>query len=223
MARLPRLSAPGLPHLVLQTGHGGGIVAADAVDAEAFVAAFAESARTEGVALHAYAVGERRIVLLATPARAEGLSRAMQQAGRRHTLAFNRRHGRGGTLWGGRFRAAVIEPGSWLVAAMRHLESDAAGPAWRSSADHHLGRQVDRRITEHPAFWALGNTPFEREAAYRALLAQPLPAAQAAAIEHAMAHGWALGSPAFLSGLAETLARPVQPRRAGRPRRESTP
>jgi putative transposase len=68
-----------------------------------------------------------------------------------------------------------------------------------------------------PEIWALGNTPFEREAAYRSLLAAGLPATQAQALRQAALGGWAAGSAAFALDLSRATARPARPRPRGRP------
>ena len=154
----------------------------------------------------------------------------MQRLGRRYTAEFNRRHGRSGTLWDGRFRATVVEAERHLVEALCHVESDAAmaGDAQappaerRSSAAHHLGLAVDPLVSDHARFWALGNTPFERHAAYRLLVLQPAPPAQRQRFDDAVRKGWAVGSPAFLAALAATTPRRLQPLAPGRPRRTSS-
>lgn len=228
MARLPRLSIAGLPHLIEQAGHNGQPVFTDSTDRAAYRALLAESAARAGVAVHAYCLASARVVLLATPPRADSLSGMMQGLGRRYTAWFNRRHKRSGTLWSGRFRATVIEPDAELVPAMRHVESDAAiagdatssAPDERlSSAAHHLGLAHDSLVSDHAAFWALGNTPFDRHAAYRREVMQPLGSSERARFDEAMRKGWALGSPGFLQMLARQSTRRLEPRRPGRPRR----
>lgn len=228
MARLPRLSIAGLPHLVEQSGHNGQLVLTDATDRAAYRRLLGESAGQAGVAIHAYCLGATRVVLLATPERADSLSRMMQGLGRRYTSWFNRRHQRSGTVWSGRFRATVIDPEAEVVAAMRHVEADAAlaGDAAAqldeervSSAAHHLGVIHDPLVSDHAAFWALGNTPFDRHAAYRRQVMQPLEPAQRARLDDAMRKGWALGSEAFLQSLARESPRRLAPSRPGRPKR----
>ena len=89
---------------------------------------------------------------------------------------------------------------------------------------HHLGHRNDPAVADHPLFWALGNTPFDREMAYRRLFEQGLGAAQARQLEEVAVKGWALGSTAFLSMVAVRVERPVRPRPRGRPRKkESVP
>ena len=65
-------------------------------------------------------------------------------------------------------------------------------------------------------FWRLGNTPFEREATWRALNQLPLDAGQAQAIRDAAAKGWALGGHSFLREAARATDRRLAPLARGR-------
>jgi putative transposase len=80
---------------------------------------------------------------------------------------------------------------------------------------------MDAIVTEHAAYWRLGNTPFEREARYRLESAQLLAPAQAQALLSAADRGWPVGPDEFIGTLAGATARPLRPRARGRPRRPS--
>lgn len=226
MARLPRLAVAGLPHLVALYGHSAQPVFVDDEDRRQFLAALRESALLQRVAVHAYVLLADHVHLLLTPPTGDALGPLMQGLGRRYGAAFNRRHGRRGTLWAGRFRATVVQPGAPLADAMLFIDhhpvrSGLVGAApdypW-CSARHHVGAVRDALITECSAWWVLGNTPFEREAAYRQLLADGLPVARVAALADAGRKGWPLGDEGFLANLAQQADRPVRPRPRGRPR-----
>ena len=90
-----------------------------------------------------------------------------------------------------------------------------AGPV--SSRGHHLGRRQDSLVTDHPVFWALGNTPFEREAAYRALLSAGLSGRERDVLEQGVHKGWPLGSARFIDTLAGQTTRRLVPLKRGRP------
>jgi putative transposase len=218
MARLPRLVLPDHAHCVIQRGHGDRPVFADAADRAAYVAALREAAAAEGVRVHAWALLDSEVRLLATPPDAAALGRSMQAVGRRYVSAYNRRHGRSGTLWDGRFRCAVVEPGEMRLAVLRWIDGAASQPGV-TTASQRLGGTRDGLVFDPPEVWALGNTPFEREAAYGALLDEGLPAGLAAEIRQRSLGGWALGSPRFLSWIGAQVERPAQPRAPGRPRR----
>jgi putative transposase len=231
MARLPRLVLPGTAHTVMQRGSGGSPVVHDARDRQAWLEALAAAAEGRAVAVHAFAIGEAATWLLATPHEATALGALVQDLGRRYVAGFNRRHARRGPLWDGRFRAAALEAGPWVRFALAWIDAGAdlvsppaevgttpAGAGWHSSAPHRTGAGTLPWLTDPPEFWALGNTPFEREAAWRRVLAEPLPAPQRAALMAAATGGWALGSPAFLRRGAAVAGRPLVPRPRGRPR-----
>jgi putative transposase len=250
MARLPRLSLVDVVHYVRQRGHNRGAIVRDAQDAEQLLQILRESARANGVSLHAYAIGHAELRILATPDAESGVSRMMQSLGRRYAVWVHRRNASSGSLWEGRFRCALIEAGDPTVQAMRHVEAMAAASVEltdspglsgstdgtlerdgvalpstlvRSSLPHHTGGRRDPALVDPPEYWALGNTPFDRESRYRDLVAEPLAPATVESMERAIAGAWAFGSPAFLQTLAQHTQRPLAPRARGRPRRVEPP
>ena len=223
MARLPRLSLAGYPHWLIQRGHSANPVFADSVDRLAFLAALKEAAAAEQVLIHAYALLDTEVHLMATPAAATGLSRMMQSLGRRYVSAYHRRHGGRGTLWDGRFRCAVVETGATLLDVVCLIDG-LAGPAPEagvSSLGHRAGGESQALLADPQAYWLLGNTPFDRQAAWRARVGDGLSAARASALRAAALGSWAVGSASFAASIAAEAARPATPRPRGRPRLRS--
>lgn len=220
MARLRRLSLAGCPHWLIQRGHSGSPVFADAADRLAFLAALKEAAVAEKVQVHAYALLDNEVHLLATPATSTGLSRMMQSLGRRYVSAYHRRHGGNGTLWDGRFRCAVVEAGVTLLDVLCLIDglSGAAPEVGASSLVHRAGGECEALLVDPQAYWLLGNTPFDRQAAWRKRVGEGLPAERASAFRAAALGSWAVGSPAFAASVAELASRPATPRPRGRPR-----
>ena len=220
MARLPRLVVPGEAHYLILRAHSGlgaqGICV-DAFDRNACLTALQQAAVAEGVQIYAYALLPAELHLLATPEQATSLSRLVQALGRHYGTAYNRRHGRRGTLWDGRYRCAVVEPGATRLNALRLIDGLSAEPG-ATSLDHHSGRARAALLRELPEVWALGNTPFEREAALRNLLAQELAPPVADTLRLAALGGWAAGSAGFAAAVASACDRPARPRPRGRPR-----
>ncbi len=230
MARLSRFVVAGQAHHVGLRAVAGGQAFIDAADHLLFLEALRRSASENHVAVHACTLWADEVQLLATPVAAEDLGRTMQALARFYVGAFNRRHGRSGALWQGRFRAAPVGGAAELLNCMLYIEQaprryGASGPVvdfmW-SSAAHHAGIRHDPMLAGVPpasGYWLLGNTPFEREAAYAALLEVPLPAEQLARVEASTMKGWAMGSGEFIASLgSETPRRPVA-RARGRPRK----
>jgi putative transposase len=222
MARLPRAVVAGSVHLVIHRGHNGQPVLIASADRLAFRDALAAAARDAEIQLHGYGFGSNEVRLLVTPLESASLGLLMQSVGRRFVRQYNARHHRSGTPWEGRFRSTVIDAPVWFMPCLRFVEacaSDAvaSGDPAASSEAHHLGRWLDDLVTDHPLFWALGNTPFEREAAYRTLLSQPLTSAQEEQMRSASLKGWALGPPDFARAVADATGRRQMPKARGRP------
>jgi len=227
MARLPRLLLPGQPHhLMLRGNNRQPIVHADA-DRQQVLEFLRDGARQYRVAIHAYALMDNHLHLVATPEDEQGISKMMQSLGRRYVAWFNHKYGRTGTLWEGRFRATVIDSERYFLACMRYVELNPVRAGlcalpedfpWSSCASH-LGRRSDALLSEHLLYWTLGNKPFEREMAYRELLMEGCTEAERLSITQATLKGWPLGSSGFLRALADQTQRRVQPQARGRPRK----
>lgn len=231
MARLPRFTLAGMPHLVVQRGHNGSPIVIDDEDRRSWRTLLAEAAATERVAVHAWGLGETQFGLVLTPPRPASLGAVLQSIGRRYVAAFNRRHGRRGTLWDGRFRSCVLEPGPRVIDCMLYVEGAWAVPGLTpdpggtepdgqaSSLPHHLGQRQDALVVDPPAYWALGNTPFDRQAAYRRLAEGGGLPGVLAGIERAVGRGRPLGSELFLARLEAETGQTIRPRPRGRPPR----
>ena len=225
MARLPRLALAGQVHLVNLRCRAGQTMVVDDEDRRRYSVALLESSREHAVAVHAYALLDDELLLLATAPEPGSLGRFMQAVARRYVRPFNRRHGRSGALWEGRFRSTVVDPASFLLVCMRLVEQapvrkggvGQAGDWGWSSAAHHAGRKTDSIIVEHAAYWQLGNTPFERQALYVRESAVMLSDAVVNELLAAVRHGWPVGTPAFLAALGDASERPVHRRPRGRP------
>jgi len=231
MARLPRLVVPHQPHHMIQRGHDHHTIFRDADDHVAFLERLKEGAKRFKVAIHAYVLMPDHVHILATPADTEGLARMMQWIGRYYVPYFNQKYQRSGTLWQGRYKATVLDAEVYLLLCSRYIELNplrsglVATPAdypW-SSYQHHIGAKPDPLITDHPVYWALGNTPFDREVAYKQMAEQMLEQSQIKAITDATLKGWALGADEFKTGLEKRVSRRVSPAKRGRPTRKTEP
>jgi putative transposase len=229
VARLARLSIAGHPHHVLLRAAGGLTAFRTAEDFRCFLDCLRVAAAKERLAIHAYVLMPKHVRLLVTPPSGASIGRAMQSLGRRYVRWFNARYQRRGRLWGGRYRCSVIEAAEYLLDCARFIETepiraalttDAASYPW-SSLRHHLGLVADAAVTDHAIAWGLGNTPFERQSAYRALLGTPLSEERIRRLEWGAEHGWAVGSEHFLTGLGRESQRRLTPGRRGRPRRNA--
>ena len=231
MARLVRLYIPGMPQHVILEAQPSALAFRDGEDLTCFAETLRQASKAHGFAIHAYALMPQAVHLLGSPTDADAVPKTMQALGRRYVAIHNRRHRRDGPLWEGRYRATVIDPEQHLLMISRLMESlsgdvallseDGRSPpsARRSSYPHHIGLAIDPTITDHPLYWALGNTPFERQRAYRSLAELPLPDDVVAHVIDATRKGWILGDAAFRARCERLANRRIVPLPRGRPKK----
>ena len=222
MARLPRVSPPGVPQHVIQRGNNRQVCFVADADFAAYAQWLHEAACSHSVAIHAWVFMTNHVHLLATPQVTDGLSRMMQALGRRYVRYFNRAYRRTGTLWEGRFRSCLVEADDYLLTCQRYIELNpvragmVSHPAeYRWSSFHANGLGVSARLwTPHEIYLRLGANPPERQLAYRELFRASLDNADVTDIRTAVHKGLALGNQRFrseieqLTGRRQTAGRP---------------
>lgn len=227
MARLPRLDLPHIPQHVIQRGNNRQpcFVAED--DYIRYREDLADAATYSGCAIHAYVLMTNHAHPLVTGAERGAVSRMMQRLGRRYVACFNASYRRTGTLWEGRFKASLIDSERYLLTCYRYIElnpvraaivADPADYRWSSYASN-AGGKADRLITPHPYYLALGNDAASRQAAYRTLFAQAIGEDELADIRAHVQQQKALGTSRFQAAIEAQLARKVEIRPRGRPRK----
>ncbi len=225
MARLPRLTVPGYANHIIQRGNNRQAIFTSMADYEMLLALLHENAQKFGVAVHAYVLMTNHCHLLATSETDKGLPLMMQAVGRRYVRYFNDVQERSGTLWEGRYRSTLIQADRYLLACMAYMDlnpvrallvREAKDYPW-SSHGHYIGQRDDKIVSPHSLFWALGNTPFAREAAYAELVRAGISPAQQAELTRSALNGWALGDESFVNDLQKRTDRRVVKGQAGRP------
>ncbi len=149
MARPIRIEIAGGWYHVTARGNERRAIFRDDHDRQRFVELLAEWVERFGLRLHAWVLMDNHYHLLVETPEAN-LSRAMQWLAVSYTVWFNRRHGRGGHLFQGRFQAMILEAESAAVEVSRYLHLNPVrvgrlglSQAAREQARQGLGRAPD--------------------------------------------------------------------------------
>ena len=223
MARPPRLALPGVPLHVIQRGNNRGACFVSESDRRLYLKCLRDAASRHACAIHAYVLMPNHVHLLLTPEEGDGASMMMQEVGRRYVRLFNDTHKRTGTLWEGRFKAAMIDSERYFLTCQRYVEQNpvraslvksAADYSWSSHRHSAFGLR-DALVMPHEVFNALGRDDEERRAAYAALFAEPISPEEIEQIREATQKGWPLGSEGFVRKIERALGRRARPQRRG--------
>jgi putative transposase len=226
MARLPRLFAPGLAQLITAqfTPVTTSLLNAPIPAFELLSGWLGQSAHLHHVSVHGWCIASKGLYMLATPSDALGVSRMIQDLGRR--LAA---HLRGGAVFSGRYRSTIPQPERWVLPCLIWLENTPTREGlvdeptqwlWSSAHAHTEGQGVQAAwLQPHLDYWLCGNTPFARQAAYRQQLSEGNETVVERKIDLALRGQWGLGDQSFLTELAICANRRVQPGLRGRPKK----
>ncbi len=120
MARSMRIEYAGAVYHVTSRGNARQKIYSDDADRDLFLAKLSEAKERYGFVVHAYCLmGNHYHLLVETPK--PNLSLGMQRINGEYTQAYNRRHRRVGHLFQGRFKAIVVEKGSYLLELCRYV------------------------------------------------------------------------------------------------------
>ncbi len=213
MPRPRRIILDGIPVHHILRGNDRRSIFADDRDRTLYRSLLIEGSQRFGCSVHAYVLMSNHVHLLLTPPRVDSVARFTQWMGRQYVGRFNRRHGRTGTLWEGRFRSSVIDSARYFIACSRYIDLNpvraglVALPSqysWSSYARLGLG-QEDSLVSEHPEYERLGETPASRQQQYRELCAVSTVNPTLDEIRRAVQRGEVLGGEAFQGLLTARL------------------
>ncbi|MBI3898731.1 MAG: transposase [Gammaproteobacteria bacterium] len=120
MARPLRLEFPGAVYHLTARGNARAPIVDDDTDRHCFLEILAQVIKQHHWRCHAYCLMDNHYhLLIETPD--ANLSRGMRQLNGRYTQTFNRRHGRVGHLFQGRFKAIVVDKDNYLLELCRYI------------------------------------------------------------------------------------------------------
>jgi putative transposase len=144
MARRPRFVVPGVPHHITQRGNNRQDVFSSEQDRIRYLQILREHSRRQNVRILGWCLMSNHVHLVAVPGSVESLALALGQAHSQYSLEQNRKQGRSGHLWQGRFFSCPIES-KRLMSAIRYVElnpvrawmtADACDWRWSSARVH---------------------------------------------------------------------------------------
>jgi len=124
MSRPLRIQFPGALYHVMNRGAARQSTFADDGDYQAFLNTLAEAHRLWAIEVFAYSLmGNHYHLCVRTPN--GNLARVMRHVDGIYTQRFNRRHGRDGTLFRGRYKAILVDADEYLAAVVRYIHLNA--------------------------------------------------------------------------------------------------
>jgi len=230
MPRQPRFVIPDHPqHVIIRGNNREAVFYADD-DYRFFLEKLKQACDKHECDIHAYVLMTNHVHLLMTPHTEPGISKTMQMLGRYYVQYFNYTYQRTGTLWEGRYKAALIDSETYLLTCYRYIELNpvrtegmAQHPAeypWSSYRYNALGK-VDALVVPHLMYQRLGESVEQRQVAYRGLFRAHISEKTIDEIRQATNKAWVLGSDHFKKQISTRVNRPTEPSNKGGDRKST--
>ena len=225
MPRKPRFFLPHVPVHMIVRGHSRGAIYIEEPDCPAYLSWLQEGAELHECRIHAYVLMTNHVHLLLSASNPASLSKLPQYVGRRYVPYFNRKYGRSGALWEGRFKANIIESERYLLTCYRYIEMNpvragmVAAPGdyrWSSYEANACGRE-SALVSPHPLYLALGDEAGQRARRYREGFNERLGSETIDTIRASVQTGTPLGGERFRTEIEALLGMKVGHARRGRP------
>lgn len=229
MPRGPRILLPDFPHHIIHRGHNRQVVFSEKNDYRYYLDNLKEWKEKLGCKIYAYCLMNNHVHLVVNPGSDTGnLARLMKRVAGRQTRYANKKEGRSGTLWEGRYKSSPINADQYLLACCRYIElnplragivSDPLKYPW-SSCMSRTGMKETPWLDCDPCYEGLGETPAARAIRYRKWLTGTIPANETDLIREAARRGGLTADQSFIKEMTEKTGRRFELRDRGRPRKE---
>ena len=217
MSRRPRLVVPDVPLHIIQRGNNRNNCFFSSSDYHTYLRMLKESADSAQCSIHAYVLMTNHVHLLVTPLHERSASELMKSTGERYVQFINRKYGRAGTLWQGRYRSCLVQDDAYFMVCQRYIEMNpvragmVSNPAlhkWSSHRAYAYG-DINPIITPHSLIDDLGLSKTSRQIAYRSLFDQALSNQAIHLLRDATNNNFAFGNEQFAINMAQKLGRRV--------------
>jgi putative transposase len=223
MPRRARLSYADYPLHVVQRGVDRMATFRTPDDYRLYLGLLQELAPLYTCDVHAYVLMTNHVHLLLTPRTDTSCSFLMKHLGQRYVQAVNRRWGRTGHLWGGRFKSCFVDTATYALTCQRYIEMNPvracmvrhpAEYTWSSFRNNAFG-VLSPFLKPLQVYRDLGEDDEARRLAYRGIFDEPETDDFLEEIRAATQSGRGIGCAEFIERLKGLVGPAIAPRKRG--------
>ena len=163
-------------------------------------------------------------LLIEPVAEAENLAYLMKHISQKHGQYINKKYGRTGTLWEGRFKSSPISTDHYLLTCSRYIEMNPVRSGMVKVPEEYefssyrtkIGLKEVICLDFDPLYLDLGKTEGERQKNYRNWIREAVSKDEWDVIKKSIQRNWAYGNDQFKGKMEDTIGRRFEIKKAGR-------
>jgi len=224
MPRTARVIVPHCPHHVVQRGHNRNAVFITDDDYEYYLSTLIEWKYELQVRVYAFCLMTNHVHLVLDPGeRVDSIGLLMKRLAGRQTRYVNKKEGRTGSLWDGRYKVSAIDTESYLMRCCRYVELNPVKARMVASAEDYrwssyqvkIGRGGFDWVDFDQCYLGLGNSAHS----YQAFVESGVPSDEQAFIQTTLNRNQLTGDQRFVDEIERRIGIRVEARQPGRPRK----
>lgn len=227
MPREKRVVLPGCPMHITHRGNNRSTIFLDDADCSAYYELLKEAHHKHSCAIHAYVFMNNHLHLLITPAAQESPGKMMHVVETVYARYFNRRYGRTGAVWEGRYHSSLVQSAKYFFTCSRYIELNPVRalmvdhPECHAWSSYHCNADAKSNalITPHAMYRNLARKARDCSSAYRALFANSLDTEAITAIRAGTKSNGLTGDSSFHHQIERQLQRKIATSARGGDRR----
>ena len=179
MPRAPRLQDAGFVHHVVSRGNDRQVLFKSSKDYQRYLFYLDGSRKRYPLKIYNYVLMDNHIHLLVEPKEDGSLSKVMEDTSKAYAKYFNKRYGRVGHVFQGRFKSFLVQMERYFFACTRYIDlnpvkaglvSEPKDYKWSGYSTLAAGRKGHIKLDDSEVYLSLGNSCFERQIAYKTLV-----------------------------------------------------
>lgn len=225
MSRHARIVIPGAAHHVTQRGNNRQRVFRDDQDRELYVRLLRHRSRRHGVEILAWCLMTNHVHLVLIPQDTDGLGKVVGEAHWIHAQAFNKKYGRVGHLWHGRYFSTPMDE-LHTLRCMLYVERNPVRAGLVQRAEDHPWSSARAHVEGRDAMGVVDAVAWRRRfppEVWRAMLAERQDEVVQERIQSGSRSGIPLMDEGRLAVLERRIGRSLKQRPQGRPRKDRRP
>lgn len=223
---MARVIVPKCPHHIVQRGHNRNAVFVSDEDYEYYLSTLFEWKVELQIKVYAFCLMTNHVHLVLDPGtHVDSIGFLMKRLAGRQTRYVNKKEGRTGSLWEGRYKTSPIDTESYLMRCCRYVELNPVKAKMVRFAEDYRWSSYQAKIGASGFNWVDFDVCYlgldDRKNSYKAFVESGIAESEQVFIQNTLERNQLTGGGAFVDEIERRIGIRIEHRKQGRPKNNS--